>query len=221
MARTPLYKAAETEMIRRIETGEWEVGTRPCPNEIRGWPRNSRSAPGTPWRPCADHARGMGLLEPQAQGRGTIVARSGKAPAGPAGRRDGAGSISKAPPWSSKFTARRKIGPEGARPKAEMALFAAPAVCQAYERLLKRGGRGGPGSEENRHPREPRARAGRGRASVAGRVFLSAHGPWEAAGMTEKRNKRRHHVQLPESVSAVLRPATPRCWFITRTAHMT
>jgi len=33
MARTPLYKAAETEMIRRIETGEWEVGTR-LPNEF-------------------------------------------------------------------------------------------------------------------------------------------------------------------------------------------
>jgi DNA-binding FadR family transcriptional regulator len=33
MARTPLYKAAETEMIRRIEKGEWEVGKR-LPNEF-------------------------------------------------------------------------------------------------------------------------------------------------------------------------------------------
>ncbi|MFW5655093.1 MAG: GntR family transcriptional regulator, partial [Roseicyclus sp.] len=33
MARTPLYKAAETEMIRRIESGEWEVGRR-LPNEF-------------------------------------------------------------------------------------------------------------------------------------------------------------------------------------------
>lgn len=33
MARTPLYKAAETEMISRIAKGEWEVGRR-LPNEF-------------------------------------------------------------------------------------------------------------------------------------------------------------------------------------------
>ena len=33
MARVPLYKATETEMIRRITDGEWAVGLR-LPNEF-------------------------------------------------------------------------------------------------------------------------------------------------------------------------------------------
>ena len=33
MARVPLYKATETEMIRRIDSGAWEVGRR-LPNEF-------------------------------------------------------------------------------------------------------------------------------------------------------------------------------------------
>ena len=33
MARVPLYKAAEAELIRRIESGDWEVGRR-LPNEF-------------------------------------------------------------------------------------------------------------------------------------------------------------------------------------------
>lgn len=73
MARLPLYKAAETEMIRKIESGEWEPGRR-LPNEFilaeefgvsQGTMRRALMTLDT-----------MGLLL-RKPGRGTIVAEPG------------------------------------------------------------------------------------------------------------------------------------------------
>jgi GntR family transcriptional regulator len=71
MARTPLYKAAETEMIRRIESGEWEVGKR-LPNEFV-LAEEFKVSQGT-MRRALMTLEGMGLLN-RKPGRGTLVAR--------------------------------------------------------------------------------------------------------------------------------------------------
>lgn len=73
MARTPLYKAAETEMIRRIEAGEWEVGKR-LPNEFV-LAEEFKVSQGT-MRRALITLEGMGLLS-RKPGRGTIVAQPG------------------------------------------------------------------------------------------------------------------------------------------------
>ena len=70
MARVPLYKAAETEMIRRIRSGEWEVGLR-LPNEF-GLADEFGVSQGT-MRRALMTLEGMGLLT-RKPGRGTIVA---------------------------------------------------------------------------------------------------------------------------------------------------
>jgi GntR family transcriptional regulator len=73
MARTPLYKAAETEMIRRIEAGEWEVGKR-LPNEFV-LAEEFKVSQGT-MRRALMTLEGMGLLN-RKPGRGTLVAKPG------------------------------------------------------------------------------------------------------------------------------------------------
>jgi GntR family transcriptional regulator len=69
MARLPLYKATETEMIRKITTGEWAVGLR-LPNEF-GLADEFGVSQGT-MRRALITLEGMGLLE-RKPGRGTIV----------------------------------------------------------------------------------------------------------------------------------------------------
>jgi DNA-binding GntR family transcriptional regulator len=81
MARTPLYKAAETEMIRRIEAGEWEVGKR-LPNEFV-LADEFKVSQGT-MRRALMTLEGMGLLN-RKPGRGTLVARPGPAASGSGG----------------------------------------------------------------------------------------------------------------------------------------
>jgi len=70
MARVPLYKAIETEMIRRIHSGEWALGQR-LPNEF-GLADEFAVSQGT-MRRALITLEGMGLLA-RKPGRGTIVA---------------------------------------------------------------------------------------------------------------------------------------------------
>jgi GntR family transcriptional regulator len=69
MARVPLYKTAETEMIRRIQSGEWAVGLR-LPNEFELADEFGVSQ-GT-MRRALITLEGMGLLH-RKPGRGTEV----------------------------------------------------------------------------------------------------------------------------------------------------
>ena len=69
MARVPLYKATETEMIRRIKAGEWAVGLR-LPNEF-GLAEEFGVSQGT-MRRALITLEGLGLLA-RKPGRGTIV----------------------------------------------------------------------------------------------------------------------------------------------------
>jgi GntR family transcriptional regulator len=69
MARVPLYKATETEMIRRIKTGEWAVGLR-LPNEF-GLAEEFGVSQGT-MRRALITLEGLGLLA-RKPGRGTVV----------------------------------------------------------------------------------------------------------------------------------------------------
>lgn len=69
MARVPLYKAVETEMIRRIEAGEWAVGLR-LPNEF-GLAAEFGVSQGT-MRRALITLEGLGLLA-RKPGRGTVV----------------------------------------------------------------------------------------------------------------------------------------------------
>ena len=69
MARVPLYKATETEMIRRITDGEWAVGLR-LPNEF-GLAEEFGVSQGT-MRRVLITLEGLGLLA-RKPGRGTIV----------------------------------------------------------------------------------------------------------------------------------------------------
>lgn len=77
MARLPLYKAAETEMIRRIKTGEWAPGLR-LPNEF-GLADEFGVSQGT-MRRALMSLEGMGMLD-RKPGRGTVVADPRAAPA--------------------------------------------------------------------------------------------------------------------------------------------
>lgn len=70
MARTPLYKVAETEMISRIENGVWEVGRR-LPNEFE-LADEFKVSQGT-MRRALIKLESMGLLS-RKPGRGTVVA---------------------------------------------------------------------------------------------------------------------------------------------------
>jgi len=70
MARTPLYKTAEAEMIRRIRTGAWPVGQR-LPNEFV-LAEDFGVSQGT-MRRALMTLEAMGLLD-RKPGRGTLVA---------------------------------------------------------------------------------------------------------------------------------------------------
>jgi GntR family transcriptional regulator len=137
MARKPLYKAAETEMIRRIETGEWEVGRR-LPNEF-GLADEFGVSQGT-MRRALMTLEGMGLLS-RKPGRGTIVAERTEAapataplaPARPAAEvRDASGAPLAFEVHRAKSATRGAAG-------EELALFGKPRLA-VVERLLKIGG---------------------------------------------------------------------------------
>ncbi len=205
MARTPLYKATETEMIRRIETGEWEVGTR-LPNEFV-LAEEFKVSQGT-MRRALITLEGMGLLS-RKPGRGTIVARTGKAPAGPEGASTGQLMFEGSP---VEFGIHRaKSGLRGAT-DAEMALFGTGRLS-SVERLLKRGGARA-GIEDIAIP-ESLAPALDEDAPLSLDDFLSAHG-LEAASMTE--TVRADITSLPESVTLSCDRHTPLL-VITRTAR--
>lgn len=70
MARTPLYKTAETEMVSRITKGEWEIGRR-LPNEFQ-LAEEFGVSQGT-MRRALISLEGMGYLS-RKPGRGTLVA---------------------------------------------------------------------------------------------------------------------------------------------------
>jgi GntR family transcriptional regulator len=137
MPRTPLYKAAETEMIARIERGAWEVGQR-LPNEFVLADEFGVSQ-GT-MRRALMTLEGMGLLS-RKPGRGTIVAAP--APAAPAdlapaigGGSGGLVTPEGEVPEFEVYRARaatRKAEPE------EAALFGAVRLS-VLERVLKLGG---------------------------------------------------------------------------------
>lgn len=75
MARVPLYRKAETEMLRRIRSGEWEVGRR-LPNEF-GLANEFGVSQGT-MRRALITLESQGLLA-RKPGRGTVVAKPGTA----------------------------------------------------------------------------------------------------------------------------------------------
>jgi GntR family transcriptional regulator len=129
MARTPLYKAAETEMIRRIESGEWEVGKR-LPNEFV-LAEEFKVSQGT-MRRALMSLEGMGLLN-RKPGRGTLVARPAPAPSGGRG-----GQVLSGGAPVAFAVHRAKSGLRGTD-AAEAALFGTGRLSHV-ERLLKRDG---------------------------------------------------------------------------------
>jgi GntR family transcriptional regulator len=134
MARTPLYKAAETEMIRRIEAGEWEIGQR-LPNEFV-LADEFKVSQGT-MRRALITLEGMGFLN-RKPGRGTIVANPGR----PA-REVAAGKRILAGTDPADFGVHRaKAGLRGAD-DAEMALFGTGRLSHVERLLRHRGARAG------------------------------------------------------------------------------
>ena len=131
MARTPLYKAAETEMIRRIEKGEWEVGKR-LPNEFV-LAEEFKVSQGT-MRRALMTLEGMGLLN-RKPGRGTLVAKPAGGVAAQAG---GTRTLTSGGQPVSFEVHRAKSGLRGADTD-ESALFGTGRLSHV-ERLLKRGG---------------------------------------------------------------------------------
>jgi GntR family transcriptional regulator len=131
MARTPLYKAAETEMIRRIRDGDWPAGTR-LPNEFVLAAEFGVSQ-GT-MRRALMTLEGMGLLS-RKPGRGTLVAAPGATPeiAAPAGRLTDATG---APLVLEVY--RSRAGLRGATPD-EATLFGTGRLS-CLERTLRRAG---------------------------------------------------------------------------------
>lgn len=131
MARTPLYKTAETEMIRRIQGGDWPTGMR-LPNEFV-LAEEFGVSQGT-MRRALITLEGMGLLD-RKPGRGTLVAEPGRAdsPADQTARlHDEAGA-------SPRFDLHRaRAATRGATP-AEADLFGT-ARLSVLERTLRRGG---------------------------------------------------------------------------------
>ena len=133
MARTPLYKTAETEMIRRIEAGEWEVGKR-LPNEFV-LAEEFRVSQGT-MRRALMTLEGMGLLS-RKPGRGTIVARAnGAARTEPALRPEGCILADGNPATFDVHRARSGLRRADAE---ETALFGTEGVT-SLKRVLKLGG---------------------------------------------------------------------------------
>jgi len=81
MARVPLYKKAETELLRRIRSGSWPVGTR-IGNEFE-LAEEFGVSQGT-MRRALMSVEAMGLLH-RKPGRGTVVADPGAAQTAPTG----------------------------------------------------------------------------------------------------------------------------------------
>jgi GntR family transcriptional regulator len=132
MARTPLYKAAEAEMIRRIETGEWEVGRR-LPNEFV-LAEEFKVSQGT-MRRALITLEGQGLLS-RKPGRGTIVARREGVPTGASTR---AGGTILSDGTEARFEVHRAKSALRGADAAETALFGTGRLT-SLERLLKLGG---------------------------------------------------------------------------------
>jgi GntR family transcriptional regulator len=132
MGRVPLYKAAETELVRRIRSGEWEVGRR-LPNEFV-LAEEFGVSQGT-MRRALMSLEGMGLLS-RKPGRGTLVSAPRPAPNGtePGGMAligpDGA------PP---EFEPYRSRAATRAATAAEADLFGAARVA-TLDRTLRRDG---------------------------------------------------------------------------------
>ncbi|MCU4653049.1 GntR family transcriptional regulator [Roseibacterium sp. SDUM158016] len=134
MARTPLYKAAEAEMIRRIEAGTWEVGRR-LPNEFV-LAEEFGVSQGT-MRRALMTLEGMGLLS-RKPGRGTIVAETVETPEAPTAARTAA-QLRDADGQPVAFEVHRAKSATRGADEAELALFGKPRLA-AVERLLKRNG---------------------------------------------------------------------------------
>jgi GntR family transcriptional regulator len=133
MARVPLYKAAETELIRRIESGEWEVGRR-LPNEFV-LAEEFRISQGT-MRRALISLEGMGYLD-RKPGRGTLVSTP-SASKDPSAR--GAAMSLTGPDGAALAleTYRARAGTRGTTPD-EADLFGA-ARLSVLERTLTRDG---------------------------------------------------------------------------------
>jgi GntR family transcriptional regulator len=204
MARTPLYKAAETEMIRRIESGEWELGKR-LPNEFV-LAEEFKVSQGT-MRRALMTLEGMGLLS-RKPGRGTLVAKPAGKQAAPKG---GSGGTLTSGGASVAFEVHRaKSGLRGAN-DAEATLFGTGRLSHV-ERLLKRGGARA-GVEDIAIP-ESIAPALDEDASLSFPDFLAAHGV-QAASTTETVSA--DITTMSESVSLSCDRHTPLL-VITRTA---
>lgn len=134
MARVPLYKTAETEMIRRIRAGEWAVGLR-LPNEF-GLAEEFGVSQGT-MRRALITLEGMGLLH-RKPGRGTEVCAQAPGQAQSAAPRPNARLQDKAgqPPIFEVFRANQAT--RGAD-DAELALFGTPRLA-TLDRILRRDG---------------------------------------------------------------------------------
>jgi len=135
MARIPLYKAAETEMLRRIGTGEWPVGLR-LPNEF-GLADEFGVSQGT-MRRALITLETMGYLK-RKPGRGTIVSEpetidseASSAAKGFHRLQDKTGTAPEVVAFRAKAASRDAAG-------ADLALFGAGRLS-GLERTLKSGG---------------------------------------------------------------------------------
>lgn len=131
MARVPLYKAAETEMLRRIEAGDWPVGLR-LPNEF-GLADEFGVSQGT-MRRALMTLESMGFLQ-RKPGRGTIVAKpeTKSAQSNPSPGFDRLRDASGTPPDFEVFRARATT--RGAT-EAEAALFGTARLA-GLERTMR------------------------------------------------------------------------------------
>ena len=132
MARVPLYKTAETEMIRRITSGEWSVGLR-LPNEFELADAFGVSQ-GT-MRRALITLENMGLLH-RKPGRGTEICAATPAPATAA--LPGAG-LHDASGRAPVFEVYRTHSTTRSADSTELALFGTPRLA-SLERLLRRNG---------------------------------------------------------------------------------
>jgi GntR family transcriptional regulator len=177
MARMPLYKTAETEMIRRIETSEWEEGRR-LPNEFVLAAEFGVSQ-GT-MRRALMTLEGRGLLS-RKPGRGTIVTRREANGAEPPAAPVPASTLLKDGEPPAFEVHRARAGSRGAD-ASETALFGTGRLS-SLERLLKVGAARA-GLEEIAVP-EPLAPALDEEAPVDFTELLAGHG-LDPAGISEE-----------------------------------
>lgn len=136
MTRTPLYKAAEQEMTRRIESGAWAAGTR-LPNEFV-LAEEFGVSQGT-MRRALMTLEAAGLLD-RKPGRGTLVAEKRPDAAAPAPAPSPTLALRLLSDGSpAAFTVHRARAFTRTASVAEAALFGTARMA-ALERLLKRGG---------------------------------------------------------------------------------